>query len=66
MKFADVLELASQMTVDQMLKRDMFAKRIAEEKLMSLELSKCSKYLVAKSLRAFSFLAVNKRISGLF
>lgn len=32
MKFADVLELASQMTVDQMLKRDMFAKRIAEEK----------------------------------
>ncbi|HEY0980418.1 MAG TPA: tyrosine--tRNA ligase [Candidatus Paceibacterota bacterium] len=32
MKFADVLELASHMTVDQMLKRDMFARRIAEEK----------------------------------
>lgn len=32
MKFADVLELASQMTVDQMLKRDMFARRIEEEK----------------------------------
>lgn len=32
MKFADVLELASHMTVDQMLKRDMFQKRIQEEK----------------------------------
>jgi tyrosyl-tRNA synthetase len=32
MKFADVLELASHMTVDQMLKRDMFARRISEEK----------------------------------
>lgn len=32
MKFADVLELASHMTVDQMLKRDMFARRIEEEK----------------------------------
>lgn len=32
MKFADVLNLASHMTVDQMLKRDMFARRIAEEK----------------------------------
>ncbi|HTH93555.1 MAG TPA: tyrosine--tRNA ligase [Candidatus Paceibacterota bacterium] len=32
MKFADVLALASQMTVDQMLKRDMFARRIEEEK----------------------------------
>lgn len=32
MKFADVLTLASHMTVDQMLKRDMFARRIAEEK----------------------------------
>jgi tyrosyl-tRNA synthetase len=32
MKFADVLHLASQMTVDQMLKRDMFARRMAEEK----------------------------------
>lgn len=32
MKFADVLELASQMTVDQMLKRDMFARRAEEEK----------------------------------
>lgn len=32
MKFADVLSLASHMTVDQMLKRDMFARRIAEEK----------------------------------
>lgn len=32
MKFADVLELASLMTVDQMLKRDMFARRIEEEK----------------------------------
>ncbi len=32
MKFADVLNLASQMTVDQMLKRDMFVRRIAEEK----------------------------------
>ena len=32
MKFADVLELASHMSVDQMLKRDMFAKRIEEEK----------------------------------
>ncbi len=32
MKFAEVLELASHMTVDQMLKRDMFARRIAEEK----------------------------------
>ncbi len=32
MKFADVLHLASQMTVDQMLKRDMFARRIEEEK----------------------------------
>lgn len=32
LKFADVLELASHMTVDQMLKRDMFQKRIEEEK----------------------------------
>lgn len=32
MKFADVLELATHMTVDQMLKRDMFARRIEEEK----------------------------------
>lgn len=32
MKFADVLGLASQMTVDQMLKRDMFARRIEESK----------------------------------
>jgi tyrosyl-tRNA synthetase len=32
MKFADVLNLASQMTVGQMLERDMFAKRIADEK----------------------------------
>lgn len=32
MKFAEVLELASHMTVDQMLKRDMFARRIEEEK----------------------------------
>ncbi len=32
MKFADVLALASNMTVDQMLKRDMFARRIEEEK----------------------------------
>lgn len=31
MKFADVLELASLMTVDQMLKRDMFARRMKEE-----------------------------------
>jgi tyrosyl-tRNA synthetase len=32
MKFADVLSLASHMTVDQMLKRDMFVNRIKEEK----------------------------------
>ncbi len=32
LKFVDVLELASHMTVDQMLKRDMFARRIEEEK----------------------------------
>ncbi len=32
MNFSDVLELASQMTVDQMLKRDMFAKRTEENK----------------------------------
>lgn len=32
MKFADVLELASLMTVDQMLKRDMFVNRMKEEK----------------------------------
>ena len=32
MNFADVLELASQMTVDQMLKRDMFARRIEDNK----------------------------------
>ena len=32
MKFADVLNLASQMTVDQMLKRDMFVRRLQEEK----------------------------------
>lgn len=32
MKFADVLALASNMTVDQMLKRDMFARRMEEEK----------------------------------
>lgn len=31
MKFEDVLNLASKMTVDQMLKRDMFKKRIEEE-----------------------------------
>ena len=32
MKFADVLSLASNMTVDQMLKRDMFARRVEENK----------------------------------
>lgn len=32
MKFGDVLELASKMTVDQMLKRDMFARRSEEGK----------------------------------
>jgi len=32
MSFADVIELASNMTVDQMLKRDMFRTRMAEEK----------------------------------
>ncbi len=32
MRFADVLNLASHMTVDQMLKRDMFARRIEEQK----------------------------------
>lgn len=32
MKFAEVLDLASQMTVDQMLKRDMFVKRHEEGK----------------------------------
>ncbi|MCX6703089.1 MAG: tyrosine--tRNA ligase [Candidatus Zambryskibacteria bacterium] len=32
MNFKDVLDLAALMTVDQMLKRDMFKKRIAEEK----------------------------------
>ncbi len=32
MNFGDVLELASQMTVDQMLKRDMFARRVEENK----------------------------------
>jgi tyrosyl-tRNA synthetase len=32
MKFADVLNLASNMTVDQMLKRDMFVRRMEEEK----------------------------------
>ncbi len=32
MKFADVLALASNMTVDQMLKRDMFVRRMEEEK----------------------------------
>jgi tyrosyl-tRNA synthetase len=32
MKFADVLNLASKVTVDQMLKRDMFEKRMAESK----------------------------------
>lgn len=32
MKFAEVLDLASEMTVDQMLKRDMFAKRAEEGK----------------------------------
>lgn len=32
MKFADVLNLASLMTVDQMLKRDMFVRRLEEEK----------------------------------
>lgn len=32
MKFAEVLGLASQMTVDQMLKRDMFARRVEEGK----------------------------------
>ncbi len=32
MKFAEVLDLASHMTVDQMLKRDMFARRLKEEK----------------------------------
>jgi len=32
LRFADVLDLASHMTVDQMLKRDMFARRIEEEK----------------------------------
>lgn len=32
MNFADVLDLASHMTVDQMLKRDMFARRMEENK----------------------------------
>jgi tyrosyl-tRNA synthetase len=32
MNFGDVLELASQMTVDQMLKRDMFVRRMEENK----------------------------------
>lgn len=32
MRFAEVLELASHMTVEQMLKRDMFSRRIKEEK----------------------------------
>lgn len=32
MNFSDVLELASQMTVDQMLKRDMFVRRAQEDK----------------------------------
>ncbi|MCC7160527.1 tyrosine--tRNA ligase [Candidatus Nomurabacteria bacterium] len=32
LKFSDVLNLASNMTVDQMLKRDMFKRRIEEEK----------------------------------
>lgn len=32
MKFADVLNLGAQMTVEQMLKRDMFVRRIEEEK----------------------------------
>ncbi|NQV87946.1 MAG: tyrosine--tRNA ligase [Parcubacteria group bacterium] len=32
MNFGDVLDLASKMTVDQMLKRDMFAKRVEENK----------------------------------
>jgi tyrosyl-tRNA synthetase len=32
MNFGDVLELASEMTVDQMLKRDMFARRMEENK----------------------------------
>lgn len=32
MSFADVIDLASKMTVDQMLKRDMFRARMAEEK----------------------------------
>lgn len=32
MKFAEVLSLASHMTVDQMLKRDMFVRRMEEEK----------------------------------
>ncbi|MCC7436609.1 tyrosine--tRNA ligase [Candidatus Nomurabacteria bacterium] len=32
LKFSDVLELASHMTVDQMLKRDMFKRRMEEEK----------------------------------
>lgn len=32
LKFADVIEIASLVTVDQMLKRDMFQKRIEEEK----------------------------------
>ncbi len=32
MNFGDVLELASMMTVDQMLKRDMFARRVEENK----------------------------------
>ncbi|HRH25034.1 MAG TPA: tyrosine--tRNA ligase [Candidatus Paceibacterota bacterium] len=32
LKFSDVLELASNMTVDQMLKRDMFKRRMEEEK----------------------------------
>jgi tyrosyl-tRNA synthetase len=32
LKFGDVLELASKMTVDQMLKRDMFARRTEENK----------------------------------
>ena len=38
MKFADVLNLASKMTVQQMLERDMFRKRLAENKPIYLHL----------------------------
>ena len=34
MNFSDVLNLASRVTVDQMLKRDMFQKRTEEKKII--------------------------------